>query len=231
MKQTFSLFSPIILKILFCLDIFSFFGFLGLQTKEEQTNQHIQSTQVLTTSLHVILGLLSVSNVIYSIRVFDGYGSIIYMLVKVLHVDIPMFAFVYVIFLGCFTFYHYLASNNLHSGLIDQGADSGWRIFIAMIGKFVDEDENICQFSFTRFVVTGISVANYFFVTVVLVNLFIAFLNNTIEDVSKEAKLEGELHRARILIEVEMQMPKVWRDEKATSFLSEIGDITTVSER
>ena len=231
LKQTFSLFSPIILKILFCLDIFSFFGFLGLETKEEQSNQHIQWTQVLTTSLHVILGLLSVSNVIYSIRVFDGYGSIIYMLVKVLHVDIPMFALVYVLFLGCFTFYHYLASNNLHSGLIDQGADSGWRIFMAMIGKFVDEDENICQFSFTRFVVTGISVVNYFFVTVVLVNLFIAFLNNTIEDVSKEAKLEGELHRARILIEVEMQMPKVWRDEKATSFLSEIGDITTVSER
>jgi hypothetical protein len=161
----------------------------------------------LQTILYASSGILAFCNVVSSLIVFEGYGSLIFMLTNTLRRDVPMFAVAYVIFLICFAYYHFLASNNLHSGLLSQGGDSMWRIFSAMVGEFVDEDQKICQYTSTRVIVMGISVANYFFVTVVLVNLLIAFLTNTIEEISSEAGKEWRLQRARILLEEDARLP------------------------
>jgi ankyrin repeat protein len=160
----------------------------------------------LQTILYASSGILAFCNIVSSLIVFEGYGSLVFMLTNTLRRDLPMFAVAYVIFLICFAYYHFLASNNLHSGLLSQGGDSMWRIFSAMVGEFVDEDQKICQYTSTRVIVMGISVANYFFVTVVLVNLLIAFLTNTIEEISNEACMEWRLQRARILLEEDARL-------------------------
>ena len=155
----------------------------------------------LQTGLYTSSGIFAFCTVISSLIVFDAYGSLVFMLINTLRRDLPMFGVAYLMFLTCFAYYHFLASNHLHAGLLDQGLDSVWRIFSAMVGQFDDEDPTICRYTTTRVVVMGISVANYFFVTVVLVNLLIAFLTNTIEKISNEARMEWRLQRARILLE------------------------------
>jgi hypothetical protein len=161
----------------------------------------------LRVSLYAASGMLAFYSVLSSVIVFEGYGSLVFMLINTLKKDLPIFAFVYCVFLICFAYYHFLASNNVHSGLAEQGLDSAWQIFSAMVGEFQEEDPKVCRFALTRLIVMGISVTNYFFVTVVLVNLLIAFLTNTIEEISVEANKEWLLQRARIMLDADKEMP------------------------
>ena len=136
-----------------------------------------------------------------------------------------MFAMIYIIVLTFFAYYHFLASNDLHAGLLEQGLDSLWWIFIAMVGEFEQRNKQHCQYTLTQIIVMGITLTNYFLINVLLVNLFVAFLTNTIEEIDYAAKTEWRLQRARIMLDADLGMARP-HNSKSSKLLSHLGKTT-----
>jgi hypothetical protein len=115
--------------------------------------------------LYSVMGLVSFASVASLTMVFQDCGSFVLMVFKVISSDLPIFVAIYSIFLLVFAHSHFLASNQLHAGL-EEGMDSMWRIFSAMLGNFPD-DKELEKLSLSRMLVTSITVTNYFLVAVV----------------------------------------------------------------
>jgi hypothetical protein len=116
--------------------------------------------------LYSVIGLVSFSSVASLAMVFRDCGSLVLLVSKAVSSELPVFIAVYAIFLLCFAHAHFLASNHLHAGLAE-GADSVWRIFSAMLGNFSAEKEELVQQPWNHFLVSSITVTNYFLVAVV----------------------------------------------------------------
>ena len=116
--------------------------------------------------LYSVMGLVSFASVASLAMVFRDCGSFVLLLNKAVSSELPVFIAVYVIFLLCFAHAHFLASNQLHAGLAE-GADSVWRIFSAMLGNFSEEKEELVRQPWNYFLVSSITVTNYFLVAVV----------------------------------------------------------------
>ncbi len=58
---------------------------------------------------------------------------------------------------------------------------------------------------------TAVGVANLFFVTIVLMNLLVAMLSKTYDDISREARESWKLHRAAILVRIDRAASPAFR--------------------
>jgi hypothetical protein len=120
--------------------------------------------------LYSAIGLASFASVASLFMVFEGCGSFLLMVFRVLSRDLPIFVAIYSIVLLMFAHSHYLASNRLHAG-VGEGMDSMWSIFSAMLGSFPDEkelnEEKEQEPTLNSLFITGITVTNYFLVAVV----------------------------------------------------------------
>jgi hypothetical protein len=170
--------------------------------------------QTLEISLYAILGLVNFWNFVSLMVAIDfECGLYIQMLLNITCQDLPIFFAVYTIVLLMFSYCHYLASNQVSSGL-GEAMDSIWGIFSAMIGKFHMDSTKVSTDSPFLIMVTAISVANYFLVTVVLVNLLIAQISNTFKETKAAAEGLRKLRRARIMVAIDKAMSAEQRKDK-----------------
>ena len=167
--------------------------------------------------LYCAVSLLTFANLASLVLVFERLGCFAFVLARTVRNDLPSFAAVYGLFLLAFAHIHFLASNPLHAG-VAEGVDSVWRIFGAMLGEFMEEDKSVCRYSATVVVVTGVTVANYFLSTVVLVNLLIAMLGRTYDASREEVKKEWRLHRASVVVKIDRRMTANQRQAKDKLF-------------
>eukprot|EP00291_Cryptomonas_curvata_P029736 CAMPEP_0172213222 /NCGR_PEP_ID=MMETSP1050-20130122/37467_1 /TAXON_ID=233186 /ORGANISM="Cryptomonas curvata, Strain CCAP979/52" /LENGTH=550 /DNA_ID=CAMNT_0012894019 /DNA_START=489 /DNA_END=2142 /DNA_ORIENTATION=+ len=188
--------------------------------------------------LYFLVGVLSFSIGISDITVLEKFGAFVFSLIKITNSDLPIFFTIYGAFLILFAHAHYLGSNKLHAG-IQEGIDSIWRIFQAMLGQFydpaVDDQASSCPATMdyatttdhaqtstlspiTRCMVTSISVTNYFLVSVVLINVLIAMLSNSYQQCKDEAKSLWKLHRASIIVKIDLRMSSAQRNDASKVF-------------
>jgi hypothetical protein len=170
--------------------------------------------QTLEISLYAILGLVNFWNFVSLMVAIDfECGLYIQMLLNITCQDLPIFFAVYTIVLLMFSYCHYLASNQVSSG-VGEAMDSIWGIFSAMIGKFHMDTTKVSTDSPFLVIVTVISVANYFLVTVVLLNLLIAQISNTFNETRAAAEGSRKLRRARIMVAIDKAMSAEQREDK-----------------
>ncbi len=136
---------------------------------------------------------------------FERLGPFLLMIVRVARVDVPPFLAVYVVLLFAFAHLHYFASNPLHAGFA-QGADSLGRVFAALLGDIHAEDSHVAADALAHPATFAVSVVNYFFVAVVLLNLLVATLSGTYERISAEARGTWRLHRAALLVSIDANL-------------------------
>jgi hypothetical protein len=168
----------------------------------------VLAAQVLETALYAVLGYVNFRKFIYFVVATDqGYGMYVQMLLDITCTDLPIFFAIYTIVLLIFSYCHFLASSHVFSGV--KGAMlSIWGIFSAMIGRFNNEGTLVAQEGQDPFrhLVTAISVANYFLVTVFLVNLLIAQFSHTFDRTRDSAEGVRKLQRARIVDDIDRAM-------------------------
>ena len=136
---------------------------------------------------------------------FEMLGPFLLMIVRVARVDFPPFLAVYGVLLLAFAHLHFFASNRLHAGL-EHGADSLWRVFTAVLGDIKDEEAHVSADALASPATYAVSVANYFVVSVVLLNLLVATLSGTYERISAEACGTWRLHRAALLVSIDADL-------------------------
>jgi hypothetical protein len=172
------------------------------------------STHIVEISLYALLGLVAFWNFVSLVVAVDQeYGLYIQMLINITCQDLPVFFAVYALLLLAFSYCHFLASNRVFSG-VGEAMDSICGIFFAMIGQFHKDTTKVAKDSPFQPVVTGISMASHFLVTVVLVNLLIAHISNTFKETSAVARGLRKLRRAKIMVEIDWTMPAEQRREK-----------------
>ena len=167
--------------------------------------------------LYCAVSLLTFANLASLVLVFERLGCFAFVLARTVRNDLPSFAAVYSLVLLAFAHVRFLASNPLHAG-VAEGVDSVWRIFSAVLGEFRDENKSVCRYTTTVTVVTGVTVANYFLSTVVLVNLLIAMLGRTYDASREEVKKDWRLHRASIVVKFDRRMTANQRRAKDKLF-------------
>ena len=177
------------------------------------------TAHITETSLYALVGLVAFWNFVSLVVAIDQeYGLYIQMLLNITSRDLPAFFAVYALVLLAFSYCHFLASNSVASG-VGEAMDSVWGIFIAMIGQFHGDITKAAGGSPFQLVVTGISVVNYFLVTVVLVNLLIAQISNTFKETSAAARGLRKLRRAKIMVEIDRTMSAEQRRDKKYWYL------------
>ena len=73
----------------------------------------------------------------------------------------------------------------------------------AVTGDIHPEDKHLLKGPLAHPLTMAVCVANFFFVTTVLMNLLIAMLSQTYDEISRDARESWKLHRAAILIKID----------------------------
>ncbi len=72
-----------------------------------------------------------------------------------------------------------------------------------MTGDIHPEDQHLLTGPLAHPLTMAVCVANFFFVTIVLMNLLIAMLSQTYDEISRDARESWKLHRATILVKID----------------------------
>ncbi len=72
-----------------------------------------------------------------------------------------------------------------------------------MTGDIHPEDQLALHGTLSHPLTMAVCVANFFFVTIVLMNLLIAMLSQTYDEISRDARESWKLHRATILVKID----------------------------
>ena len=171
---------PPCLRVLFCMLVFRVLLLPFSQGTDYQDGQCpalivgfnrmaftlTQASQWLEAPLYSLIGCLLLAEIASLIMALES-GWFVLLFFKIIKTDLPVFFMVYVVFLVIFTHAHFLASNNLHAGVME-GMDSMWRIFQAMVGDFdPDITDKVAVNSLSSWLVTIITTLNYFLMAVV----------------------------------------------------------------
>jgi hypothetical protein len=70
-------------------------------------------------------------------------------------------------------------------------------------GDIHPEDQHLLTGPLAHPLTMAVCVANFFFVTIVLMNLLIAMLSQTYDEISSDARESWKLHRAAILVKID----------------------------
>ena len=73
----------------------------------------------------------------------------------------------------------------------------------AVTGDIHPEDQHLLTGPLAHPLTMAVCVANFFFVTIVLMNLLIAMLSQTYDEISRDARESWKLHRAAILVKID----------------------------
>jgi hypothetical protein len=163
------------------------------------------------------------------------------MIIMITKNDLPIFMIIYCIFLFGFGHLHYIASNNLHAGVhegmdsiyrtftagkvflecsihsyflpIAISPDLSKHSVLAVTGNIDTgkEDKEVKDQPALLYITAIVCLSNFFFVTIVLMNLLIAMLSNTYEQISREARQCWKLHRLRILTKIDRGLSRAER--------------------
>ena len=80
-----------------------------------------------------------------------------------------------------------------------------------MTGDIHPEDQHVLTGPLAHPLTMAVCVANFFFVTIVLMNLLIAMLSQTYEEIRSDARESWKLHRAAILVKIDRAMDTAFR--------------------
>ena len=84
----------------------------------------------------------------------------------------------------------------------------------AVTGDIHPEDKHVLDGTLSHPLTLIVCVTNFFFVTIVLMNLLIAMLSQTYEEISRDARECWKLHRATILVKIDRAVGHEFRAGK-----------------
>ena len=198
-----------------CISQVQLFNFSIFHILAQITTLFAQTSQL---TLYAALGMICFSDFMSLLLAIDReYGLYLQMLLNITSKDLPYFFAIYATVLLMFSFCHFLARNELYSG-VSAAADSTWGIFSAVVGNVHNQSSNLPENSLVRYIVTGITMMNYFLVTVVLVNILIAKITYTFKATSIEAEGTRKLRRAELLVEMDKTMTTAQREKDENTY-------------
>mmetsp|Transcript_45019 Transcript_45019/g.90227 ORF Transcript_45019/g.90227 Transcript_45019/m.90227 type:complete len:273 (+) Transcript_45019:2-820(+) len=156
--------------------------------------------------LWIVQGLMCMMAVFRGMMGFEEYGHFVLMLVKMLRNDLRKFMAIYVVFLVGFSHASFIAADRVGTGLVNY-VDSMRNSFEALLQQM--ELQVSWDAAEVTFIIIGL--CNFFVVSLALVNLLVAMMSTTYEQISQDSMLQWGLVRATIIISIDHDLDKAER--------------------
>jgi len=169
-------------------------------------------------TLLLIQSTFSFLNLFRGMMGFPEYGHFVLMLIQMLQHDMRKFCAIYAIFLFGFSHLLYISQDLSNTGYF--AFFTSMRVGFQAALQQVDLNiESKFHLSFwTRQLVLAIVLANFFLVSLVLINLLIAMMSSTYEGINQGAKRQWNLVRARIITNLDKEMSAAERRRDCNNY-------------
>jgi hypothetical protein len=173
------------------------------------------------SSFLLLLSFVSFGAVFRGMMGFSEYGQFVLMLIEMIQQDMRKFMVIYLMCLFLFSHMLNVIMDKQNSGLVGL-IEAVVCIFAPALDQFEVPAEissygaHRSQFSYC--VIYAVIICNFFLVSLVLINLVIAMMSSTYDNINKRAKSSWNLCRAAIITNLDKDMEPSERESETNKY-------------